>query len=156
MSKSLSPVMVVASGPAELADAVTELVRNNHDLYTQPFVTNDGQLCQYLVPSACLYEYALIHASELVEFNDQVQMLSALGYDFMFSTLLWNGDYVQWMGRMTEIGNSVRDVMSTVADAKFKIVESAAPVVKIDINERAQLFANQLRAWNKELQDGTD
>ena len=100
--KSLFPIQIKADSPESLYKQVQDEIKKGNDLYAPPFVAFTGEICQYMVTGTCLYEYQLVEAYDLDELDTKVQALSALGFDFMFSTVMWCGSYLQWMQRMNE------------------------------------------------------
>ncbi len=102
---------IIATDPQDLLEKVNRAIADKHDLYTAPFVSFEGLLVQRMVPTAGVYEYQLINADNLDDLLLAEQNLRMLGYDYVFNTILWYGRYLQWMGRATDAGLSVRDAV---------------------------------------------
>lgn len=102
---------IIATDPQDLLEKVNQAIADKHDLYTAPFVSFEGLLVQRMVPTAGVYEYQLINADNLDDLLLAEQNLRMLGYDYVFNTILWYGRYLQWMGRATDTGLSVRDAV---------------------------------------------
>lgn len=109
------PILLKATDPDDLLRQVRESLHANRDLYTPLFVSEDGLLCQFVVNTICIYEYKLIIANDLDAYEQQVQLLNELDFDFIFNVVMWNGKYLQWMQRMNETGKTVRDAVVSVA-----------------------------------------
>lgn len=125
--KAIFPTLLQASTPTQLFDLVNQSLKEN-DLYAPLFVDN-GTLCQWMVPGVSLYEYKLIDAADLIELESKVQSLSALGYEFMFNTVHWNGRLVQWMQRMNSRGLDVKDVLVESLQMRSEAVETGLRMV---------------------------
>ena len=97
--------------PSVLYANVMDEISKGNDLQTQPFVAFTGEICQYMVPSLCLYEYRLIDATDLDNLDAHVQNLGSQGFDFMFGTVLWMGHYLQWMCRMNAAGHATKEIL---------------------------------------------
>lgn len=102
---------IIATDPQDLVAKVNQAIAAKYDLYTSPFVSFDGLLVQRMAPTAGLYEYQLINADNLDDLFLAEENLVSLGYDYVFNTIMWYGRYLQWMGRMTDSGLSVRDAV---------------------------------------------
>jgi len=102
---------IIATDPQDLLEKVNQAIADKHDLYTAPFVSFEGLLVQRMAPTAGLYEYQLINADNLDDLLLAEQNLITLGYDYIFNTIIWYGRYLQWMGRVTDAGLSVRDAV---------------------------------------------
>ncbi len=113
--KSVFPTLVRAINPADLRKQIQQCLAEGKDLHTPMFVSTDGFICQFVVPSFCLYEYRLIDAKDLEDLEAQAHGLTVMGFDFMFNLVLWNGRYLQWMQRMNESGVKVKDAVVSIA-----------------------------------------
>lgn len=102
--KSMFPSLLRAKDPISLYNEVCDAIQKGKDLHAPLFADGNGVLCQFVVPSLCLYEYRLIEALDVDDLETQVQSLANLGFDFMFNTVQWNGKLLQWMARMSEKG----------------------------------------------------
>jgi hypothetical protein len=99
-------------------------------------VSFEGLLVQRMTPSVSFYEYKLINADNLDDLFLAEENLIALGYDYMFNTLMWYGRYLQWMGRMTDPGLSVRDAVSIdLLAAPNLFFENATPEEELALVE---------------------
>lgn len=107
----LFPTLLRASDASDLREKVAQAIADGKDLYTPLFNDYSGELCQFVIPSVCLYEYRLIEALDLEDLEAQARGLVALDFDFMFNTVLWQGKYLQWMQRMNERGTSVKEMI---------------------------------------------
>lgn len=115
--KNLFPTLLRASDAIDLREKVAQAITDGKDLYTPLFSDYSGELCQFVIPSICLYEYRLIEALDLEDLEAQARSLVTLDFDFMFNTVLWQGKYLQWMTRMNERGTSVKEmIVSTLLD----------------------------------------
>ncbi len=110
------PKLLRASDAADLREQTTQAIANGFDLYTPLFTDYSGELCQFVVRVGfCLYEYRLIEALDLEDLELQVVNLNALDFDFLFSAVLWNGKYLQWMQRMNESGETIKKAVVATA-----------------------------------------
>lgn len=130
MTKSLFPKQIIAKSPGILFAKVSDELCNGLDLYTTPFVAFTGEIVQYMAPSTCLYEYRLIDAPNLSEFDDHIQSLTALGFDFFMSTVMWNGYYLQWMCKM-------KDQLSAISAQQVELIADHRSVTKLHFVEHA-------------------
>lgn len=112
MGHLLAAKLVRAASPLDLINQV-EINQRVHgmDLYTPLFVGADGVLCQFMTPMASLYEYRLIMAGDLNDLELQANNLINIDYDFLYSTVMWQGLYLQWMQRMNSTGQIVQDAI---------------------------------------------
>lgn len=107
----MSILRIIATDPDDLIAKVNQALADKYDIYTSPFVSFEGLLVQRMTPTVGGYEYQLINADNLDDLRLAEENLIALGYDYMFNTIMWYGRYLQWMGRMTDPGLSVRDAI---------------------------------------------
>lgn len=123
---TMKPELIKAIHPADLLEQVTDALKEGLDMYTPLFVSHEGLLCQWVVPSACVYEYKLIVAMELDSLERQAVNLIELDYDFFMNAVLWNGSYLQWMSRFNNAGLTIREALtkSQVTEA-VKVFENA-------------------------------
>lgn len=108
----MSILRIIATDPEDLIAKVNQALADKYDIYTSPFVSFEGLLVQRMTPSMGGYEYQLINADNLDDLKLAEENLIELGYDYMFNTIMWFGKYLQWMGRMTDPGLSVRDAVA--------------------------------------------
>ncbi len=94
------PRMIKSRTPSALFAEVMEEMRNGMDIHTPMFVSYSGELVLWMAESAPLYEYILVTADDLDELSLKVEILSGDGYDQVFHTVMFNGQYLQWMARM--------------------------------------------------------
>jgi hypothetical protein len=139
MAKSLFPIRVGVKDPAALVAAVQDEIMKGNDLHAPLFVALTGELCQYMVPGKCLYTYHLIDAVDLADLDTQVQNMAALGFDFIFNTVMWNGHYLQWMCRMNSMGQSLTEALKAVS-----IQSSAAGEGALAMNDRELQFVESV------------
>lgn len=109
--KALNAKLIKAIDPADLVDQVIGDLKSGRDMYAPLFVSNEGLLCQFTIPMLNIYEYRLIVADDLDDLEQQVVNLTALDFDFLFSTVQWHGKYLQWMSRMNETGVTVKEAL---------------------------------------------
>lgn len=102
---------IYASDAQDLIDQVNQAIEQKFDLYTCPFVSYDGLLVQRMSPTGGFYEYQLIHVNNLDDLKTAEENLIALGYDYVFNTIMFGGEYLQWMGRIAKPELSVRDAV---------------------------------------------
>lgn len=119
----MTPTILKASDPADLVAQVKQSLEDKKDLYTPLFVSDEGLLCQRVVPAMCVYEYRLIVANDLDDLELQEQNLTVLDFDYMFNTVMWRGKYLQWMSRLNSAGLTVRDAMVKLSDLHMEIAE---------------------------------
>jgi len=126
----MKPTLLKAINPADLWNQVNNAIAMNKDMMTPTFVSTEGLLCQWVTPTTCLYEYKLIVALELDDLENQSRNLIELDYDFLFTTVLWNGMYVQWMHRMNNAGLTVKSIATKLTTPiGTHLVEDAQNVV---------------------------
>ena len=106
-----TPRIIKAIDPQDLKNQVAQSLAANEDLYAPLFVSAEGLLCQRVVCSTCIFEYHLIVADDLDRLELEEQNLTYLGFDYAFSTVMWNGKYLQWMQKLNDAGVTVRDAV---------------------------------------------
>ena len=85
----------------DLYQKVMQSIGNGNDILTNVFADEaSGLLCQWMAPRYSRYEYRLIEAANLEDFEAQVHGMTVMSFDFMFNTVLWNGKILQWMYRV--------------------------------------------------------
>lgn len=100
---------ILASDPQELIEKVNQAIEDGFDLYTSLFATFEGKLCQRMVIGRCPYEYKLIHVNSIDELKTEETNLALVGFDYVFNTIMFHGEYLQWMCRMKPAASTVRD-----------------------------------------------
>lgn len=129
------PTLIKAIHPADLLAQVKEAIAIGNDMIAPTFVSHEGLICQFVVPTLCLYEYKLITAMELDDLESQAAHLIEQDYDFLFNVVLWNGMYLQWMQRMNNTGLMVAKAATRIAEHSDKLtnslVEGARTVVQL-------------------------
>lgn len=133
------PTLIKAKDPADLQDQIADAIAKRCDMHTPLFVSHEGLLCQWVVPSLCIYEYRLIVANDLDDLELQTSNLMDLNYEFLFSVALWQGKYLQWMSRMNNAGLLVKNAMVKLVNEEdlipapredeFKLVEGVRSVM---------------------------
>ena len=107
--------LIKAIDPADLLIQVNEQLALGRDVYTSPFVSDEGLICQRMVTSTHVYEYRLIIAKDLDDLYNQENNALEMGFDYIYSTVLWHTKYLQWMTRMNIGGWSVRDALARLS-----------------------------------------
>lgn len=147
MKPILNAKLIKAVDPLDLGNQVLAELKNGRDLYTPLFVSEDGLLCQFVIPMLSIYTYRLIIADDLDDLELQANNLIALDFDFMFSVVLWGGKYLQWMSRMNETGKTVKEALvKTMVPAKrgdeLQLVEDVRSVLRMaPVSEDASLIS---------------
>jgi hypothetical protein len=125
MSNSIRPYLIEAVDPQHLLDQVQREIQARHDMAACPtFVSNEGKLCQWMLPVAGVYEYRLVRANDLSTLQMQVVEFTGIGFDFLFGVVTWNDMYLQWMQRMScldDIKARVKDVFQKLNSEDFTI-----------------------------------
>ncbi len=103
---------ILASDPEELIEKVNQGIEDGFDLHTSLFATFEGKLCQRMVRGRCPYEYRLIHVNSIDDLKTEETNLTLLGYDYVFNTVMWHGEYLQWMCRSKPVASSVREAVA--------------------------------------------
>lgn len=89
-----------AESAADLRNKVDASIANGHDLHSNIFIDpTTNLLCQWMTPRQSRHEYRLIESSNLEELENHVHNYTVLSFDFMYSTVVWNGKLLQWMYR---------------------------------------------------------
>jgi len=116
-----TPRILKSIDPNDLIGQVQASLDMGEDLIGSPFVSHENLICQRVSQSIVLYEYMLVVATDLDALQKQEQILTDLGYDYVFDTVMWCGRYLQWMHRLNTSGMTVRDAMVKLAEA-FPVV----------------------------------
>ena len=105
--------LIKAIDPADLMIQVNEQITKGYDLHTAPFVSEEGLICQRMVPFAEIsaYEYRLVIAHDLDDLYNQENNAIEMGFEYSFSTVLWHGKYLQWMFRTKIINSAFSDTI---------------------------------------------
>ena len=103
------PRLICAKDVPDLLNQVLYANGNGEDMSSALFV-DDGILCQWVISMRCHYEYRLIEAADLHEYQLIVRNLSLLGFEMMFNPVRWNGKLVQWMSRYSALTLDARHV----------------------------------------------
>lgn len=143
-----TPRLIKAIDPADLLNQVAQCAKEGEDLHTPLFVSEEGLLCQFVVSSICIYEYKLIHARDLDQYELQARNLSLMGFDFIYNQVMWNGWYLQWMQRLNDAGALVRDAAASLAQKHFEhatreeelaLVEDVRAVLRLEPTDRGNM-----------------
>jgi len=106
--------LIKATDPLDLSNQVIDALKQGYDLYTPLFVSEEGLLCQFMIPMLNIYKYKLISAKDLDDLELQANNLIALGFDFLYNTVMWRGFYLQWMSCMNETGATIREAVASL------------------------------------------
>lgn len=94
-------MLLRAENAADLRNKVNLTIADGFDIQSNVFVDpGTNLLCQWMAPRYSRYEYRLIEAENLERFEMHVHGLTVFGFDFLFSMVLWDGKYLQWMHRI--------------------------------------------------------
>lgn len=100
---------LTADSVAGMRARVSAAVEAGMDVYGPMFVTRMNHLCIPLVEHAALYDYALVSGESLGELEDAVNGLMAVGFDLLHGVVVFqdleDGQYLQWMCKMREVGS---------------------------------------------------
>jgi hypothetical protein len=132
-----------AENAADLRLKVDTSIGNGHDIHSNIFIDpGTGLLCQWMSPRHSRYEYRLIEAGDLESFEMHVHSLTVMGFDFLFSTVVWDGKLLQWMHRfyadqqfvVNTVGASLLDngeVASDLQANELKLVEGVQVALRM-------------------------
>lgn len=143
----LLPILIRAKDTADLQAQVKVKLSEGMDLYSPLFASEYGGLCQWMVGSQSIYEYALIDAAELSELEILARSLTEHGFDFVFNTVLWRGRYVQWMCRMIK---HAAKLTNAERNDELKLVEDVQAVLQMDPRARGR-YALLLPSVSEEI-----
>ena len=124
-------MLLRAENAADLRNKVNMTIADGFDIQTNVFVDPDTNLlCQWMAPRYSRYEYRLIEAENLERFEMHVHGLTVFGFDFMFSSVLWDGKYLQWMHRICGDEKFI-----VKAEPSFALLDNGAVDPEIRANE---------------------
>lgn len=109
------PKMVRARTPSVLFMRVMDELRSGNDIHTPTYAAN-GELVLWVAESLPLYEYRLIEANDIDDLERKVLAMEGEGWDFFWNMVMFQGSYLQWMGRMREDGFTLAAGLSQLAE----------------------------------------
>ena len=134
--------------PSLLYDAAMNLIQaGKADLFDGLFVSYESELCQIvLLGKLSFFEYYLIDIETIDDLNARMDSLSQDGWEPYSNTVLYGGNYVQWMSRLKkniEVSYSIGSGLNlpTGIQEKLTMVEGVQPIKLV---ERGELFS----AWD--------
>lgn len=99
MTKSFEiPVPVFAKSPDDLYSQVMKKVQSGYDFHSSTAVLL-GKLMTWMVYQESIHTYVLVYREDLDQFAENIQSLSARGYDQVFPAFEFGGYACQWMAK---------------------------------------------------------
>lgn len=133
-------MLLRAENAADLRNKVNLTIADGFDIQSNVFVDpGTNLLCQWMAPRYSRYEYRLIEAETLEQFEMHVHGLSVFGFDFMFSSVLWDGKYLQWMHRICGDEDFVVKAEPSFALLDHGVVDSETRANELQLVEGVQL-----------------
>lgn len=124
------PVPVIANKPDDLYVQVMKKIQAGYDLHSSTVVLL-GKLVTWMVYQESIHTYVLVYREDLDQFAENIQSLSARGYDQVFPAFEFGGYACQWMAK--EQPSSFAEVFK-----KSSVTQTPAPAFSFNLVERVQ------------------
>jgi len=122
------PYLIKAINPVDLREQALDALQAGHDLHGAAFVSHEGLICQLAYTVKSYWDFALVVAGDLDDYEREVQAFTVQGFDLYHGPTLWNNQwYLQWMYRIGN-GKMVAAVPAATMVAHETLTDLVLPV----------------------------